>query len=73
MRSGLPTHWGNPFSFQTEDCRPAGRLRCVHYYEYDINHIAAERKKLTAELKKWADEEDNQAFGVKALIDRKAG
>jgi hypothetical protein len=37
-----------------------------------MNDIPAGRQKLTAELKKWAEEEDNQSFGVKALVDLKA-
>lgn len=71
---GLADALGKPvFLFKQKTVALPADFGGVHYYEYDINDIAAERKKLTAELKKWADEEDNQAFGVKALIDRKAG
>jgi hypothetical protein len=64
---------GKPaFLFKQQSVTLPADFGGVHYYEYDISDISAGRRKLTVELKKWAEEEDNQAFGVKALVDRKA-
>jgi hypothetical protein len=70
---GLADALGKPvFLFKQESVTLPADFGGVHYYNYEINDIAAGRQKLTAELKKWAEEEDNQAFGVKALVDQKA-
>jgi hypothetical protein len=42
----------------------------VHYYEYDLNDLAAGAQDLTTALEKWAQYEDHQPFGVKDLEDR---
>jgi hypothetical protein len=42
----------------------------IHYYEYDIANISDGRRKLTAELTKWAENKDISSFGVKTLVDR---
>ena len=69
---GLADALGKPvFLFKQTSVTLPADFGGVHYYEYDLNDIAAARETLAAELKKCADEEDNQAFGVKALVDRK--
>ena len=70
---GLADALGKPvFLFKQESVSLPADFGGVHYYEYNINDIGTGRRKLTAELKKWAEEKDNRAFGVKALVDRNA-
>jgi hypothetical protein len=68
---GLADALGKPvLLFKQEKTTLPADFSGVHYYDYDLNDLAAGRQKLAAELKKWADHRDNQPFGVKALVDR---
>jgi hypothetical protein len=68
---GLADALGKPvFLFKQEDAVLPADFGGAHYYSYDRDHLAAGRKKLTQELKKWARDKDHRPFGVKALVDR---
>ena len=68
---GLADALGKPvFLFKQDGVTLPADFAGVHYYTYDLNNLAAGARKLTDELKNWADEEDNKYFGVKALVDR---
>ncbi len=68
---GLADALGKPvFLFKQERVTLPADFGGVHYYDYDLNDFAAGRQKLSGELKKWAEENDNRAFGVKALVER---
>ena len=68
---GLADALGKPvFLFKQEDAVLPADFSGVHYYPYELNDLNAGRSKLTDEIIKWADHEDHQPFGVKALVDR---
>lgn len=68
---GLADALGKPiFLFKQENVNLPADFSGVHYYPYDLNDLEAGRQIVATELKKWADHEDHQPFGVKALVDR---
>jgi len=68
---GLAEALGKPiFLFKQEHIKLPADFGGIHYYTYDLNDLDAGRKMVTDELSKWADHEDHQPFGVKALVDR---
>jgi hypothetical protein len=68
---GLADALGKPiFLFKQGNAALPADFRGIHYYDYDINDLAAGRRALASELKKWAEHRDHQPFGVKALVDR---
>ncbi len=68
---GLADALGKPiFLFKQENVNLPADFSGVHYYPYDLSDLEAGRQMIAAELKKWADHEDHQPFGVKALVDR---
>jgi hypothetical protein len=68
---GLADALGKPvFLFKQENVTLPADFGGVHYYNYDLNDLTTGRQKLASELTQWAEEKDNRAFGVKALVDR---
>jgi hypothetical protein len=68
---GLADALGKPiFLFKQESVKLPADFGGVHYYTYDLDDLAAGRRKLASELKKWAADKDHQFFGVEALVDR---
>lgn len=68
---GLADALGKPiFLFKQESATLPADFGGVHYYDYDINDLAAGRQKLAGELRKWAADKEHQPFGVKAIVDR---
>jgi len=69
---GLADALGKPiFIFKQEDVKLPADFGGQHYYTYDLKKLAAGRRKLADELKKWANHSDHRNSGVKALIDGK--
>jgi hypothetical protein len=68
---GLADALGKPIFLFTHDptTLPAD-FSGEHYYEYDLQDLAAGRQRLADELTKWAGEKEHRFFGVKALVDR---
>ena len=58
--------------FKQEDATLPADFCGEHYYTYALSDLTAGGGMLTTELQKWADHEDHQPFGVKALADRSA-
>jgi hypothetical protein len=68
---GLAAALGKPvFVFKQKGVQLPADFGGVHYYEYDLNDLAAGAQDLTTALEKWAQYEDHQPFGVKDLEDR---
>jgi hypothetical protein len=68
---GLADALGKPvFLFKQQNVTLPADFGGVHYYNYDLDDLAAGRRKLAGELKKWAEHKDHRPFGVKALVDR---
>lgn len=68
---GLADALGKPiFLFKQEKVTLPADFGGTHYYDYALKDLEAGRQKVTDELKKWADLEDHQHFGVKKLVDR---
>ncbi len=68
---GLADALGKPvFLYKQNDVKLPADFGGVHYYNYDLNSLSVGRQQLAGELKKWAQHEDHQPFGVKALVDR---
>jgi|SRR5215475_12175488 len=67
---GLATVLGKPvFACTQKGTTLAADLRGVHYYEYDLNDLAAGAISLTDALVKWAGKADHQPMGVKEVED----
>ena len=68
---GLAHALGKPvFIFKDQNAKLPADFGGDHYYPYDRRDLAAGRNTLAKALEDWAKEEDNQAFGVKDLVDR---
>ena len=68
---GLADALGKPiFLFKQTNIQLPADFGGIHYYEYDLSDRTAARALVTDELEKWANHEDHQPFGVKALVDR---
>lgn len=68
---GLADALGKPiFLFKQEQVSLPADFGGIHYYEYNLKDLETGRQKVTDELTKWANLEDHQYFGVKALVDR---
>ena len=67
---GLADALGKPvFLFKQEGVDLPADFSGIHYYTYKLNELEAGRRRVTDELKKWAEHEDHQPFGVKDLVD----
>lgn len=68
---GLAAALGKPvFLYKQKGTRLPADFGGYHYYDYDLADLAAGAKDLADALTKWAQHEDHQPFGVKALEDR---
>ena len=67
---GLATALGKPvFLFKQKDVKLPADFGGAHYYEYELKDPDATRKKLSEELRNWANHRDHLPFGVKKLVD----
>ena len=68
---GLADALGKPiFLFKQRNVTLPADFSGEHYYEYDLGDLEAGRRKLTEELKKWAEHKEHRFFGVKDIVDR---
>jgi hypothetical protein len=68
---GLADALGKPiFLFKQANATLPADFGGAHYYDYDLTDLARGREMLATALHTWAEDEEHQPFGVKAIVDR---